>query len=324
MNVHVQRTLDETYYLGLDKKKLERRNYNEILNDEKFSPKSKNILLVSQLWLWKIDNVVITAFPREMEYKSSNLFDHTLSLLRDIGPKARMGLTSDQFVAWIVSECIHRLDYPCMADLEEPITYFLGKVVAVTLEEIEDYVDKKNGGLLKNDIEKEKLFIGQISAVRSKINMIKNIVLRQEEVWKTFIKHLTVRLWKNTSNKDTLAKVKDLTLRPKDDFQKLKRQIQKIERDSERAEAVILVQLDLKGKHASLREAHNSLLLSMAVIGFTVITIIFAPLSFLTSLFALPIDQLQNQHDHTQKFTVDYMARWLGEFILLIVLIQSV
>jgi hypothetical protein len=51
-------------------------------------------------------------FPRKIEYKSSNLFDHTLSLLRDIDPRARMGLTSDQFAAWIVSEYIHILDYP--------------------------------------------------------------------------------------------------------------------------------------------------------------------------------------------------------------------
>lgn len=62
MNVHVQRTLDESYYLGLDKVQLERRNYNKILNDDKFSPKSDNILLVSQLWLWKIENVVSLNF----------------------------------------------------------------------------------------------------------------------------------------------------------------------------------------------------------------------------------------------------------------------
>jgi hypothetical protein len=117
MNVHVQRTLDESYYLGLDSEQLGRRNYDQVINQKKFKPKSKNILLVSQLWLWKIGNVVITAFPREEKYKSSHLFDHALSLLRDVGSGARTGLASDQLVAWIFSECIHRLDYPCMARL---------------------------------------------------------------------------------------------------------------------------------------------------------------------------------------------------------------
>jgi len=266
---------------------------------------------------------VITAFPRERYYKSSNLFDHTLSILRDIGSDARMGLDSDQFTAWIVSECIHRLDYPCMADLEEPIPYFLGKVVAVTLQEIELYVSKdKGGGLYKNDIEKEKLCIEQITAVRSKIKMIKNIVSRQEEVWKMFSERLAMRLWGGNANRDTLEKVKDLTLRPNDDFRKIQHQIERIEQDSERAEAVILVQLDLKVKHASLREAHNSLLLSMAVIGFTIITIIFAPLSFLTSLLALPIDDFQN-HNSSKTFTSKYIAHWLGESTFWVVSIAS-
>jgi Mg2+ and Co2+ transporter CorA len=172
------------------------------------------------------------------------------------------------------------------------IPCFLVKVIAVTLEQIEVYV--LQGGLHKNDIEKKKLLIEQKSAVQSKIAMIKNIVLRQEEVWKTFSKQMSRKVWERTPNNTTLANVKDLTLRPKDDFRKLKHRIQRIEQGSERAEAVILVQLDLKSKHASLRESHNSLLLSMAVIGFTIITIIFAPLSFLTSLLALPIDQFPN------------------------------
>ena len=170
-------------------------------------------------------------------------------------------------------------------------------------------VDK---GLYKNDIKKEKLYLEQISAVRSKIMMIKNIVSRQEEVWKTFSEQLAKRLWGKDPDENTLDKVKDLTLRPKDDFQKPKHQIKRIEQDSERAEEVMQVQLDLKGKHASLKEAHNSLLLSMAVIGFTIVTVIFTPLSFLTSLFALPIDHFPRK-DKAVEFTATFIARWLGE-----------
>ncbi|KAE9369116.1 hypothetical protein N431DRAFT_442814 [Stipitochalara longipes BDJ] len=314
MSVHVQRTLDESYYLGLDSEQLERRNSNKILEDDKFKPMSNNKLLVSQLWLWKINNVIITAFPREEKYKSSNLLDHTLSLLRDIESDARKALTSDQLAAWIFSECIHRLDYPCMADLEEPILYFLGKVVAVTLDDVELYLRPK-GGMQNIHIEEEKKYIEQISAARSKISMIKNIVLRQEEVWKTFNEEFLRTIIWGGEDRDTeaLSKVQDLTLsRPSDDFKLFKHRIQRIEQDAKRVEERILVQLDLKVKHASLRESHNSLLLSMAVIGFTIITIIFAPLSFLTSLLALPIDHFQDQQSTSKTFTTHYIARWLG------------
>ena len=51
--------------------------------------------------------------------------------------------------------------------------------------------------------------------------------------------------------------------------------------------------------------AQSSYLLSAAVIGFTVITIIFTPLSFFSSLFALPIDRfernLQERHANASK-----------------------
>jgi hypothetical protein len=316
MNVHVQRTLNESYYLGLNGEQLEKRRLHDsdILNQEKFSPMSDNILLVSQLWLLKIDNIVITAFPREEEYKSSNLYDHTLSLLRDIGTDTRMQLTSDHFAAWVFSECIHRLDYPCIADLEEPILYFLGKVVAVTLAEVEEYL--KKDGLRNIHIEQEKKYIEQISVVRSKITMIKNIVLRQEEVWDTFNKELSSRIFGNDSDKGPLTKIKDINLRPLDDFARLKHRIARIEEDSARVGEIISAQLDLRVKHAGLRESHNSLILSMAVIGFTAITIIFTPLSFLASLFALPIDQFHSHQISGNVYKSDYIATWMGKSLL--------
>lgn len=68
------------------------------------------------------------------------------------------------------------------------------------------------------------------------------------------------------------------------------RRVMKIDADAERVEKAIQDKLDLKRTYASIKDAHSSLLLSKAVIGFTIITIIFAPLSFLTALFALNID----------------------------------
>lgn len=66
--------------------------------------------------------------------------------------------------------------------------------------------------------------------------------------------------------------------------------VKKIQSDAERVEKAVQDQLDLKKTYASVKDAHNSLILSAAVIGFTVITIIFAPLAFLTALFALKVD----------------------------------
>ena len=322
MNIHVQRTLDESYYLGLDSNEVKRRDYSKILGDKKFRRTSENTLLVSQLWLWRFDNIVITAFPRgQEEYRSSHLFDHTLSVLRDMGFKARASLNSDHLMALILSECIHRLDYPCVADLEELILYSLGQVVSVTLDEVETYIDESQMSSIS--LKKEKAFIKQITAARSTLTMIRNIVLRQEDVWNNFQQYLGESIWKKeTIVKDDLLKVKFITMRPQHDLEKFKQRIQRIQEDAERVEKLITIQLDLKSKHASLRESQNSCILSVAVIGFTIITTIFAPLSFLASLLALPIKQFEAQkqlynyamHENSsvQAFTTNYVGRYMG------------
>jgi hypothetical protein len=66
--------------------------------------------------------------------------------------------------------------------------------------------------------------------------------------------------------------------------------VRKIDGDAERIEKANQELLNLKHTHSSIKDAHSSLILSTAVIGFTVVTIVFAPLAFLTALFTLKIE----------------------------------
>ncbi|KAL8916071.1 MAG: hypothetical protein Q9208_008725 [Pyrenodesmia sp. 3 TL-2023] len=76
-----------------------------------------------------------------------------------------------------------------------------------------------------------------------------------------------------------------------------RKRTQKIDGDAVRMQQKIQDTLNLKRTaasmdqaNASIKEARESKLLSLVVIGFTIITLIFTPLSFLASLFALNID----------------------------------
>ena len=101
--------------------------------------------------------------------------------------------------------------------------------------------------------------------------------------------------------------------------------LRKIDKDAERVEKWITAQLDLKVNHAALKESHNSTILSTAVIGFTVITTIFTPISFISSLFALPIHQFLNKQSNVTSATGDpvaaygtnYIGTWMGELSIL-------
>jgi hypothetical protein len=85
------------------------------------------------------------------------------------------------------------------------------------------------------------------------------------------------------------------------------RRVKKPENDAVRVEKAVQDNLDLKRTYASIQnaesslqnakfsreDAHNSPILSTAIIGFTVITITFAPMAFLTALFALKIQDFE-------------------------------
>lgn len=112
--------------------------------------------------------------------------------------------------------------------------------------------------------------------------------------------------------------VVEILERPQTQFAKYKRQIAKVDENAARIEGCRAFQLGLMSKHASLKEARVRTLMSAAVIGFTIITIVFTPLAFLASLFALSTNQFQkHQHNSTQEsgppfYENSYVAKCMG------------
>jgi Mg2+ and Co2+ transporter CorA len=68
-----------------------------------------------------------------------------------------------------------------------------------------------------------------------------------------------------------------------------KQRIAKLDDDAARIQENVLTLLEFKAKHAGLRESHYMFIMGAAVLGFTIVTIIFMPLSFMASLFALAV-----------------------------------
>lgn len=306
MNVHESRTLDESYYLGLDEKQLSSRNEDQVISRvSKHERKKQSILMVSQLWLWKMDNIIITALPsRELDPAHS-----LVSEIKEGNIRPPQDLTSLQMTALIFSECINFLDRPRSAGLEEPIFYTFDKAIAIAFDHVQTYMKELRPENTR--IDKEKDFIHQMSDIRDEIVMIRNIIDQQEEVWGLFYRDL-----KDQMNHWDANLVRIIT-RPNEQLPKFKLRIQKIDENAERVERWILVQLDLKSKHAGLKESQNSTTLGTSVIGFTVITVIFTPLSFISSLFALPIDKLQQKQHSTADgntfYTSGYIGKWMSK-----------
>ena len=159
------------------------------------------------------------------------------------------------------------------------------------------------------EIKKEREFMHDISDIRSELVMVDGILLEQERILTSVIESCPTesRSCKGWPIVEDAKKLLE-TYRDK---------VKKIDRDAERIEKMIQDQLNLKRTFATIRDTRTSLLLGTAVIGFTIVTMIFAPIAFMATLFALPIDKIvtnQVKIGDTNVFETNYIGKWFGEY----------
>jgi hypothetical protein len=74
--IHLERTLDETYYPGLPVDELKPRNGDQVVSSrfrhDKNWQEQVPILAVPQLWLWKFGEVIVSAHSMTRGYKSAH------------------------------------------------------------------------------------------------------------------------------------------------------------------------------------------------------------------------------------------------------------
>ncbi|KAF2095527.1 hypothetical protein NA57DRAFT_79248 [Rhizodiscina lignyota] len=211
---------------------------------------------------------------------------------------------------------------------QSPLDIFELGVVRV-LSTVDDYM--KDDSLAGDAIVKEKDLVNDIADIRDELAMMDDVLRQQDAVLDSFMKQGGQFLGQQDAELDSLKKQEgqllglqdaeldnhfrkqsDLTLSrddtaialtnlqaARDEIKGYRERVSKIDKDAERVDKTVQDRLNLKrtfasirDARASIRDAKTSLLLAIAVIGFTVITILFAPLAFMTALFALNIDEL--------------------------------
>ncbi|KAH9895441.1 hypothetical protein F4778DRAFT_272511 [Xylariomycetidae sp. FL2044] len=335
----VEVTLDEFCNPALDSEVLKQRNRDQVLtrygqrklglstgHNQSLSPEllsQLRLITVPQIWCWKIGSRLIFSCP-----KSAN---EDLKALR-ISPQTD---NPDVFIGRLLSRFVDTLDRPKMLGLSEPIFSVFSKSIAIVAEDVNRYT--RTAEFDDISIEKETQYLHVINDIREEIAMIQTVLFQQEEVWKEFVYNTWPdaedRYFQGPGRSQTQSKIwrppeaqSELwreIFKPQSQFPKFRRRFEKLDEDAERVERNILVKLDLKQKHASIKETHTATVMSAAIVGFTVITIIFAPLSFLTSLFALPVDQFRQDNG---QYAGSYIGKWIatGEMVSLAVTLIAI
>lgn len=319
-----ERTLDEAYYPSLDEKALKVRNNDQVVSRECESllgasqlcnDSEKPILMVPQIWIWKCKNYIISAqssspktpwimptrvesrwFPkRDAEHWKKDHMGYSISVL-DHG---------DLFIGLLLAHHVDQFGQPQAGQFQSPLDYFeIGVVRAIS--DVEKYMASTTSANL--DIKKEWTFMHRISDIRSELAMIQTILDDQNGIMESLIQKLDQGAKSHEKWPTVQAAVQNIEAYTK--------RVRKIDRDAERMERKIQDQLNLKRNYASIRDARTSLLLGTSVMGFTIITIIFTPLSFITGLLGLDIDRIAD-HKFTKGnetvYPTNYVGTWFGK-----------
>lgn len=335
--IQTNRTLDEAYYPSLDDQVLGERNKDQVVTKE--CKKSldgqilfegqKPILMVSQLWIWRVDDWILSAysepgenpagFDPEITSRAEVVLNRSL-LVDQMIDSSKKGSCPEAVIGLLLAQQIDRFGKPQRVDefgelrliYQSPLDIFEIGVVRI-LSSVSKYINDNTSETL--DITKERQFIHDISDIRSELAMIDEILSQQEEIMGNFIKD--ARRYFN------VAKV----VATQRQLERFRKRVTKIDKDAERIEKTIQDQLNLKRTHASIEDAHASVvigqaslefgrtsaILGMAVIGFATITIIFAPMAFVASLLALPIDIFDaHKVGDSKSYPTGYLGGWFG------------
>jgi hypothetical protein len=278
--------------------------------------------MVPQLWIWRFGKYILSAYsisgdPENLvsgskspdQDRTKQLYSENLTgCLEDTHPNLH--------IAFLLAHHIKAFgETQANGSYQSPLDYFEIGVVRI-MSDVEKYM--KTAYLsTTSGIEQEKMFIHDISDIRDELAMISEIIKKQKSILEDFIKDIDETVQEHHQWWKVTGAVRQLEL--------YSERIAKIERDAERIAGKIQDQLNLKRTYAAMEDARASLrmgeqsivqgkasvFLGQVALGFTILTVIFTPLGFMTSLFALNIEGFHKMANN--NFSKSYIGGWFSK-----------
>ncbi|KAI0384369.1 hypothetical protein F5Y04DRAFT_277740 [Hypomontagnella monticulosa] len=314
-NLHLSLTLDRSYYTSLldtsdrDKDQVISRYYSaarksikEVKDHHhhrytKFSPQPLltqepvKIIWISQLWLWQIDdNTIVTAFPqRWYEDRRLDVLTHTLDRIWASPPSSM-----NQMIFNIIQQCVGFVDAPANAGLNDNFLAIfedsLGQLEKVEMTHVEE--EQLNNAEDKIcDISQEVDDLVEVKDICEEIRMIQRVLTDQNNVISKF--------WKDRKDNDL---VKDIDFDGIATLSLRRGKAKWLSSAGDSLRSSLENLMDLKQKQGNLNEARDTRKLaaeaekrqleseeqSQLIFIFTVVTVIYVPIAFTASFFAIP------------------------------------
>ncbi|KAF2456943.1 hypothetical protein BDY21DRAFT_379872 [Lineolata rhizophorae] len=336
-------TLDQHYYFALSNKDREDRDSDQVVfrYQTSYPPadipvEDYQICMVDRLWLWIInDKTIITCFPPPINDEME--CDNTYELLEEIRKQIDnedigKHMTSVFHMATVITNvCAGFMDVR-KAKLkhgeESMLDMFANSIGQVRSKEtasfkmFEEFVkehekrrSKRNGRKEREDLKlgEEIDALKDIKDIQDEVNIIKYILDDQKYVLEEMKRQFTKK--KPTKEEEIAEREFVEQLYDISGHQTRLDQVEKLESDSVRVQKALSGLLDLKQKQANLIEAEEARhdaeeagRQTKTILVFTIVTIIFLPMSLLTSLFALNVNIFPHKDPDEEPA---YRAQWI-------------
>ncbi|KAF2787238.1 hypothetical protein K505DRAFT_130542 [Melanomma pulvis-pyrius CBS 109.77] len=242
---------------------------------------TSRLIMVDQLWCWIVDDgTVLTCFPSHNAQYSDPEFTDLYGCIRE-----ELGHCNS---AWslcelIVSQAVTHLITPRNQKFLDPIGIYQQAMSTKTVDQItlfQEFQQSSAEGTPSFDDRQELALVQDVADMNDELKMIYDLMIKQRQILASMEK-----THQEPQRKRRLIGV-DMVLAP------ILEHVHYMRSEADRNHALLLQLLDLKQKSATLSEARSTAQQGRAVMLFTIVTVIFLPLSFFTSYFGQNVSEI--------------------------------
>ncbi|KAJ6191165.1 hypothetical protein N7519_001186 [Penicillium mononematosum] len=332
-SLHVRRTLDQFFYPNID---TQSRDQDQVVY--RYQTKSPGmgaepkIFMVDQLWMWVLGtNLIVTAFPQRWDQPKNDPLNVLDGVIEVINSKTRDPVKSVYDLAMIITNrCSGVFDRHRLGDEEYQFLRYASDWLKShrklngsfssppkscngtdDKDESSNYCDEDGQPLFVDrllDIGQETNLLAETKDIRDELNMIRTVLEHQNNVLLDFQEVICETYQGQHRSQFEVKK------RFKDQQRMIDMHLKDIDRMDKQAERIyhsITDLLDLKQKHANAFEARfardqaaGTTRQSKTIMVFTIVTIVFLPLSFITSIFTINLKEFEHLNlGYVAKYT---------------------
>lgn len=359
-SLHLRRTLDQFFLHGIDTE--DRDSDQVVFRFCRENNKVEKLYMVDQLWMWILGpGLIITAFPQRWQQPKNDPLNVLDGIIEDVNSKTGAAVLSVYDLALLItSRTSGAFDRHRPGDDDyQFLDMFESSIGNVNHEETQLYRDFYQASAAVHDwisehkdesvvtykypqavdrfldIGKETALLQEIKDIRDELNMISMVLHHQKSTLPSLSDAVCEDMMESSRNN---AKVRDVRRRVDEQKRTVDLHLNELDRMarlSEGIEGSLLNLLDLKQKQSNAFEARfarvqaaGTVRQGQIIMVFTMVTILFLPMSFIAAFFAIPFEEFSVNGSHP-NLPIAYVAKYLfsiglGISVVLIALAFSI